>query len=237
MIWDCFIFNLGRPDEAFEQMDMVMKLLPESDSDYNNVGALYFYYERWDDARSMWEKSLKIEPNYGAYSNLGTLHFMEHRYIDAAAMYEKAKALDSTDYQVWANLASAYGQIPGQAARADAAYQKAINMAEELRRVNPRDPELLANLAECSAVTGDSARALSLIEQSLDLAPENIIIMARAGVVFEKLGFRDKALKLIMKALDGGYPFTFVKCLPELKGLLADARFENHFETGSNSPR
>ncbi|MEW5924545.1 MAG: protein kinase [Candidatus Zixiibacteriota bacterium] len=232
-----FYLYIGRPDDAFEQMEMVMKLLPESDSDYNNVGALYFYNGRWDDARSMWEKSLMIEPNYGAYSNLGSLHFMEHRFNEAAVMYEKAIGLDSTDYQVWANLASVYDQIPGKAADAEAAYRKAIGMAEELRKVNPRDPELLANLAECSAVTGDSARALSLIEQSLELAPENIIIMARAGVVYEKLGFRDKALNLIMKALDGGYPFTFVKCLPELQGLLADSRFENHSGKGSNNPR
>ena len=231
-----FYLYIGRPDEAFKQMDMVIKLLPESDSDYNNVGALYFYYGRWNDARSMWEKSLMIEPNYGAYSNLGSLHFMEHRFDEAAAMYEKAIELDSTDYQVWANLASVYDQIPGEEANAEAAYRKAIGMAEELRKVNPRDPELLANLAECSAVTGDSARALSLIEQSLKLAPDNIFIMARAGVVYEKLGFRDKALDLIMKALEGGYPFTFVKCLPELQGLLADSRFENHSGGSPNIP-
>ena len=221
-----FYLYLGRFEDAVKQMDMVVELLPESDSTYNNVGALYYYYGQKDNARGMWERSLEFRPNYGAYSNLGSYHFMEHNYAEAAGMYEKALELNSRDYQVWANLASVYNQIEGMEQKAQETFRQAIGMAEDIREVNPRNPELLSHLAELYAMTGDGDMALPLINQALDMAPGNIMIMARAGIVHEKLGDRDNALELISKALDGGFPYSYIECLPELQGLIADPRFE-----------
>jgi len=231
-----FYVYQGRHEDALKQLHKVVKLEPEGFVAWNNLGALYYYLDQWGDARTAWERSLEIYPNYRAYSNLGAFHHREKCYADAARMYEKALLLDERDYQVWVNLASAYDQMPGEREKALAAYQRAIQMAEEKRKVNPRDPMVLSHLAECYATIGERSSALSLVQQALALAPDNIEIMVRAGLVYEQLGERDAALECIGKALKHGFPIAQIKSLPDLQQLLADPRFEGLRHDSSDKP-
>lgn len=221
-----FYLRYGRPDEAVEEIETVLRLLPENDDAYNNAGALYFHYGLWDNANDLWERSLAIKPNYGAYSNLGSLYYMQSCYAESAEMYEKALAMNDRDYSVWGNLAAVYSHIPEKSKKSEATYRRTIEMVEQLRRVNPRDSELLSHLGEFYAMVNDTASALSITEQALNLAPENIMIMVRAGAVYERLGERKRAIGLIERALDGGFPFSNLEGLPELEGLINDPDFE-----------
>jgi len=227
-----FYLSQGRKEDALKQLNVLTALEPggvavwnDIGALYNEIGALYFYLEQRTNAREAWERSLEIKPNYPAYSNLGALFQTEMDYPTAASMYEKALTLDDRDYQVWMNLASLYHQTPGKEQKAKATYQKAIQLAEAQRAVNPRLPDLLSDLADCYAMTDDSTQALLLAEQALSLAPENILILARIGIVFEVLGKRDQALDCIGKALAGGFPLADIEQFPELEQLRADSRF------------
>lgn len=231
-----FYVYQGRHEDALKQLHKVVKLEPKGFVAWNNLGALYYYLDQWGDARTAWERSLEIYPNYRAYSNLGAFHHREKRYADAARMYEKALQLDERDYQVWVNLASAYDQMPGESEKALAAYQRAIQMAEEKRKVNPRDPMVLSHLAECYVTIGERSSALSLVQQSLALAPDNIEIMVRAGLVYEQLGERNAALEWIGKALKHGFPMAQISSLPDLQQMLADPRFEGLRHDSSDMP-
>lgn len=231
-----FYWRQGRLEDAEKVLNETVTLWPDSAIAYDNLGAFYLFLGRWNEARTTWERSLEIYPNYGAYSNLGALYYMERHYADAARMYEKALQLDERDYQVWVNLASAYDQMPGEGEKALAAYQRAIQMAEEKRKVNPRDPMLLSHLAECYVTIGERSRALSLVQQALALAPDNIEIMVRAGLVYEQSGERDAALEWIGKALKNGFLIAQIKSLPDLQQLLADPRFEGLRHDSSDKP-
>lgn len=231
-----FYVYQGRYEHAFSQLLKAVDLVPENYQVYNNLGALYYHLDRRADAQKMFERSLEIEPNYVAYSNLGTLYHTEKRYADAARMYEKALQLDNRDYRVWVNLASAYEQVPGEHEKALASYQRAIQMAEEQRKINPRDPQVLSHLAECYVTIGERSRALPLVQQALALAPDNIEIMVRAGLVYEQLGERDAALEWIGKALKHGFPIAQIKNLPDLQQLLADPRFEGLRRDSNDKP-
>jgi serine/threonine-protein kinase len=186
---------------------------------------LYFHLNQRDEARQAWEKSLRIRPSYPAYANLGASAQMEEDYPAAAAFYEKALALDDHDYQVWTNLAATLNQVPGNEQKAAAAYAQAIRLAEERRMVNPRDPLLLAHLADCYAMIGDSTRAVSTARQALALAPENVLILARTGLVFEVVGDRKQALACLGGALQRGFPLADLEHFPELDQLRMDGRF------------
>jgi len=231
-----FYQRQGRNKDALEQLHKAVKLEPQGFVAWNNLGGLYLYLNLRTEAQKMFERSLEIEPNYSAYSNLGVLHHGEKHYADAARMYEKALQLDERDYQVWVNLASAYDQMPGEGEKALAAYQSAIQMAEEKRKVNPRDPMVLSHLAECYVTVGERSRALLLVQQALALAPDNIEIMVRAGFVYEQLGERDAALEWIGKALKHGFPMAQIKSLPDLQQLFADPRFEGLRHDSSDKP-
>ena len=205
----------------------VIDLAPENPNGYVGLGGMYYQQERWEEARALFEKSLTVRPTYRASNNLATLYFFEERdYAKAAQMFEKVLVFDDRDYFVWGNLAAAYYWAPGERPKARAAYERAAKMAEEQRRVNPRDSKLLCDLADYYAMLGKRNHALPLLEEALALAPNDVGLMFSAGDTYEQLGRREESLKLIGKALELGYPIKVVEHSPGLAKLRADPRFE-----------
>lgn len=99
-------------------------------------------------------------------------------------------------------------------------------MAEEQRNVNPRDSELLSQLAGYYAMIGDRTKALACLDQSLQISPDDAQVMFRAGTTYEQLGERDQAIDWIIKAIHNGYSRSEIEHQPDLRELLADAHFK-----------
>jgi len=225
-----FYIMYGRIEEAIVRLNEAATLAPYAVVPFNDLGALYFYLEDWEKARIMWEGALEIEPGYAACSNLGALYYMERRYADAARMYEAALEIDDRDYAVWGNLAQAYYWIPEGQRKASELFQKAAGMAEEQRKINPRDVIVLSDLAAYNVKLNKFDQAVFFIERALSLAPDNVELMARAGIIYEEMGNRDTALEWIIKSLENNYPIATLKCVPELEHLFADPQFKEQQE-------
>src|ERR1700674_4077581 len=118
----------------------------------------------------MYEKSSAIKPSDGAYSNLGTVYYTLGQYDEAARYYEKATQMNGHESLWWDNLAAAY-QWSSEPQKAQGAFQRTADLAEEQRRVNPRDPELLIRLADAYSYLNQPLRARELLQQGLALAP------------------------------------------------------------------
>ena len=187
---------------------------------------MYHYQEKYALARDMYEKALEIKPNVRSYGNLGILYYIEGRYVDAATMCEKALEIDDSNYKTWANLANAYYWIPGRRSEAIERYRGAARLAEEVRKVNPRDARLLATLATYYAVLGEKEKTLSLIEKALEIAPDKVFVIYFVSYSYEHLGDREKALHWMGKALDMGYPAEEILRDPFLRELRGDERFQ-----------
>jgi serine/threonine-protein kinase len=221
-----FYYSRGRYDDALTAMDRVVALAPDNSRGYNILGAIYYAVERWEKAREKWEQAVRIEPDYRVYSNLGILHYIEGRYAEAAATTEKALALNNTSYITWANLANAYYWMTDKRPEAMDNYRRAAEMAEENRKINPRDPDLLSTLAGYYVVLGEGPRALSMLQEAFEIAPSNWWVLYNYGFAYEQLGDRGQALEWIEKALDAGYPLKEVERDPFLVDLRTDTRFE-----------
>ncbi len=221
-----FYSRHSRYEDAISQYLQVTNLTPDNYRGYNHLGANYYYLKRWKDAREMFERSLAIKATYGAASNLGSLYYIEGRFADAARTYESALELNEHNYVVWGNLASAYYWAPGMRDKAQETYERAIRMALEQHKVNPNNPDVVSNLAEYYAMTGEVTKALSYINQALEMSPKDVEVMYRAGAAYEQLGVRDKALHWIGKALENGYSRSEIEHLPELRGLVADVKYQ-----------
>jgi len=102
-------------------------------------------------------------------------------FEQAAASYEKAVKINPSNYLTWANLASAWQWGKGGMERALPAYQKAIDLAEGLRKVTPTDAELLARLGSYYASLGEKNKSLPILRQALALDPENPNVQGRVG--------------------------------------------------------
>ena len=186
----------------------------------------------------MFEHSMAIQPSYFVYSNLATLYYYEGRYEDAARMYRETMQYNDQDYQTWGQLAAAYYWASGSHDKAMPAYQRAIEMAEELlREVNQNDAEVLSRLATYYVDVGEHDKARSRIELALDLAPEDDDVLLRASYAYERLGDRETALQWMGKMLAHGRTLAFVKSQhePGFRELRSDPRFQQLLQDSSDA--
>lgn len=105
----------------------------------------------------------------------------------------------------WGNLAQVQLWMGGMNEEVVQSFQRAIELAEQGRKNNPRDPFLHGDLALYYAKTGKAALARQRMETALVLAPKQPDLQIAAAEVYEQLGDRAKALAYVRKALALGY--------------------------------
>ena len=220
-------FNKAQYAEAEPYFLQVVQLTPDSARAYSNLGGLYLKMGRLGEAAAQLRKSISIEPTAGAWSNLGTSYYFAGRYADAVVPFQKAAALTPSNSAFWGNLADAYRWNSQQSAKAPDTYRHALELIEKEIAVNPRDPQLHAKAANWWAALGDRGRAASEIATALSLAPTDATVQFRAALVYEQAHQRDRALRAIKAALDGGYDMPEIDHAPPLEALRADPRFRN----------
>ncbi len=199
-----FYTRQRRYTEAAAQFERVVALTPDNARGYSNLGSTYAQMADWPRAFPALEKATLLAPGDRAFSNLATAYFRQGRFADAAAAYDRAISLGATNHQVWFNLASALQWVEGSDARARRAYERAATLGEEERRVNPRQPQLLARLADCYAHLGEAAKARALAADAEKLAPKDARVWLVSAQVFEELGDRAGALKRVKTAIELG---------------------------------
>ncbi len=231
-----FYYRTGRLEEAERTFVRVTELAPWSARAFSNLGGVYYAMGRIDEAASAFRRAAAIEPSYRVYSNLATIRYSQGDFTGAAGAFEQALELQATDYRIWRNLASAYLWAPGLEAKAPAAYRRAAELAEEQRRVNPRDPEVLINLADCEVALGRTAEGLALVEQALELAPDDLDTRLFAANICEDAGHRDRALELLAEVLERGFALDQIVNTPGLADLRADPRFQQLLELAAHRP-
>src|SRR4030042_1589528 len=96
---------------------------------------IYYYLNENSRIEEMFEKSIAIKPTPNAYSNMGTIRFFQGRYDDALKKFEEAIRLGQNEPVIWGNLGDCYRYTPGYEGKAKEAYQRAIKLAEEAKRV------------------------------------------------------------------------------------------------------
>jgi tetratricopeptide (TPR) repeat protein len=222
-----FYYSTGRYREAEQAFKQVTALSPDNWRAYSNLGALYYMQDRARDAVGAFETSLRLRRNYAAASNLGALYYYEfHDYSRAAAAFRQAIDINASEYIVWGNYAWAL-QRAGETGQARDAFTKAVTLAEDRRRVNPKDASLLMALAEYQAALGKIADAAPLMDAALIAAPNDPRMMFRAGVLYED-SFRDRAraVEWLTKSLQRGYPWKDFDREPGLARMRGDGALD-----------
>jgi serine/threonine-protein kinase len=221
-----FYYRQGRYDEAEKEFRRVVELTPDNARGYKNLGVIAYSQKRYEEAARMYEKSVAIKPSDGTYTNLGALYYSLGRYSDAAFNFQKAVEMNDHNSMHWHNLASAY-KASNEPEKARAAYDRTAKLAVEQLRVNPRDPDVLIRLADAYSMLRQPQRARDELQRALTLAPEAVDDMFQAGVIYEQLRDRRRALEWIGKAIKGGYSRDLVEKSPDLAQLRLDSKFQN----------
>jgi TolB-like protein/Flp pilus assembly protein TadD len=206
-----YLFNVGRVDESIGYFQRIDDLLPDTKLASNNLGAAYYLLGRFGEAAAAWENALGSSPNTNVYLNLGSSYFFLGRYDDAAQMYQQALELAPEHFEVWGNLGDAYRHSKNNRAHADAAYRRAIELAQLHLQINSADAVAIAALAHYQASTGDRAKALENIGLAAELAQHDMFVYYFSATALCALDEPEQALELIHRALSLGYPSHMVR--------------------------
>ena len=219
-------FETGEYEKAAQMFRKVTELVPENHWGFDNLGAVYYVLEKWPDAEETFKKSISIHPGFAAYSNLGTLAFYDGRFEQAVEYDKKAVALQPKDATSWGNLADAYKWSSDERSKARPTYLKAAALIRERLRVNPKNYEMLGDLALYEAQCANIKQAMQFLEKALSLAPKDAQLMYNAAMVYHLAGQREKALECLLRARDGGFSVKQIRADPEWASMKGDPAFQ-----------
>ncbi|HVC47787.1 MAG TPA: protein kinase [Terracidiphilus sp.] len=223
-----FYDRQGKYPQAIAAFKQALQITPDNSRLYYNMAAAYL--DAGDKqsqalAEQAIKKSISINPSYPAYANLGLLYLEEKRYAESAAATEQALHLNGNDYMVWNNLLLAeIGAKEPQ--KAQAARQKSEQLAEQLVALKPQDALAQSTLAILYASDKRKDKAISKIQTSLALAPEDPNVLSNVGEAYEMMGNRLEAIQYETLAVRKGYALQSVESDPDLQALVADPRFK-----------
>jgi eukaryotic-like serine/threonine-protein kinase len=219
-----FLYNTGRYPESEEAFRRGLELAPDNARLWSNLAGVYLAQERWSDAEKALASSIQAYSTGPALSNLGYLQYhVRRRYADAAQTFQRAAEISPRDPRIWKNLATAR-YWAGQRDPAMAAYRQAAALLDQLRAVDPTNPETLADLADCQAMLGDHASARALLAEARKNGPDGDALSVMVGA-YETLGDREEALRQLRAALKAGARPSEFDEEPMFEKLRSDPRY------------
>jgi len=221
-----FYFRQARYSDAAAMFKKVIEISPDNFRGYSNLGATYVLQGRYADAIDTLNQCIAIRPIVSAYTNLGTAYFGLRRFDEAERTYEQGLRVDAKNWRLWGNLGDARYWIPQQRARAPEAYHKAIALAGEELKVNPRNDDILALVASYQAMLGEKQAAMANLNRALAIAPNNADVLYRAALVHNHFGETDLTLKWLGKALAAGFSAMTVRDAPDFDALRDNPRYQ-----------
>ncbi len=221
-----FYHNQARYSDAAAMFLKATQLAPDNYQGYLTLGGTYVTEGRYEDAIAAFQRSINLRPSSDAYNNLGYTYFLMRRFPESIAAQEQALLVSETDWMNWGNLGDALYWSPQRRGEAPAKYRKAISIAATRLEVNPRDPLILAYLANYSAMVGDRRVALGYLQRALAVAPSDGEVLLRAAVVYNHFKQTDQTLFYLKKAVDVGYSRAIIKDTPDFESLRQTPQFK-----------
>ena len=220
-----FYFGQAEYEKAQAMFEKAVSLRPNNYGDSSNLGAVLLYEGKDEEATQALEGSIAIRPSYGAYQNLAEAYLRLRKFDRVARNIQEALKLDDSNYQTWGNLGEAY-YYGGNKPAATEAYKKAISMAEQRLKINPRDTNVLIDLATYWAMLDDRTRALDYLDRSLVGNRKDKELLFQAALVYNQLHETGTALEWLGKALAAGYSKSVVGKTPDLDNLHDNPRYQ-----------
>jgi Flp pilus assembly protein TadD/peroxiredoxin len=194
--------SLKRSDfsQAREYLQQTVKLRPNYPEAWNNLGMIAAQEGNAEEAIKNFQQSLQQRPGYAtALVNLGNIYRRQRSFTQAQEFLDKALAIEPADPEINYNLGMLYAQR-GQMQQATDYLQRAVELrpdypealnnlgvlsvrgqayskAEEqfktCIRLSPNFDQSYLNLARLYAMRSDKQGAREVLQQLLDLQPQN----------------------------------------------------------------
>jgi tetratricopeptide (TPR) repeat protein len=220
-------FNFHDYEKALAQFRIVIDLDPGNYEGYMNTGAVHLAQGEWKESIRDFETAIARDDapdDADIHTDLGTAYFYMKRYADSVKENEKAVSIRANDYVLVGNLADAYRWAESKFARET--YQKAIELASEQLKINPKDTDVLGNLALFYAKSGNLTKAANFIRQARVIDPSQSDLMYYEATIRMLAKENAEALRCLRLALENGYSRALFVSDPEFGGFANNAEFK-----------
>jgi predicted O-linked N-acetylglucosamine transferase (SPINDLY family) len=186
--------QLGRHDEALEQLKIALQLLPNNHIVLNNAGAAYRGLRRFAEAQAVYEKAVRLKPDYvEAHVNLGSVLVSQNKWAEAQVACEKALRLNPEQIDALTSLGSAlYSQNKMEEARTT--FEKVV-------RLKPDHHDAWNDLGAVYYAQGKLTEACTCYEKTLRLNPKLAQAHVNLGNVYKDRDQAPDAERCYRKAL------------------------------------
>ena len=196
-------FNNGNYAKAAEYYQMEVELAGEKSRALNNLAAAYYLSEQFDRAIDAWRSTAEVISYSPTLSNLGSAYFFKREFDLAADMYKQAIRITPEDHAYWGNAGEAL--LYAESSDADDYFERAIELAEPLLAIDPKDYLTLSSLATYYAARNNADRADALITQALTLQPGDVYLVYDAARTMARPGRNDETSQLLDQLVEMGY--------------------------------
>jgi len=235
-----FYYLDGRYQEADQALQRAIQITGKNQMLLRNLAGIYLAMGRFRKAADYAQKALEIQPAAKTYANLGTALFYQGLFDEAVKAFREAITEKDSVYSNWGDLGDAYRWSRKDKDKAAKAYQTAVAKAQEVLKVNPQAPDVLALIALYRAKLGQCPAAFETLTSVPKEFASGIGYLFKRATISELCNRRAGALEALSQALDAGYPLGFVNRDPELAKLRQDPRYAElvrpHERTDSGRP-
>ena len=215
-----FYLRHARFADAESSFRRALQITPDNTALYTNLGISLLRQRRSGDASAAFRKSLDIAPSYPAWLNLGNVQYAARDFGGAAESYERALQLNSRDFRVWGTRAQALRLAGRSADETQAAYRRAIALAEDALRLNPSQARTLSLLGIYYAALKDAPASLHRVQAALAAAGTDREVFMDAAIAYGLLSQPAQAVKWAERALAAGEPWEDLSEDPDLEPLI-----------------
>jgi len=189
----------GKKQEAIAAYQSAVNANPYYWYNHDTLGSAYFRYGDNEKALAEYQRVTELAPdNAVGYQNIGAVYFREGKYEKSIPAYQKALEVEP-HASIYSNLGTAYFFLKR--------YDEAVKMFEKAVESNPKDEQLLGNLADAYRASGQMQqavttydKAIALAYQQLQVNPRSADVMGDLALYYAKKGDSKNALQYIRQA-------------------------------------
>ena len=195
---------------------------------YAALGFAYFNKLAYADAESASQKAIELDPNnFNGFWMLSRIYFAAGRDREAIETLRKVVAINPDFHTVHMVLVMAHRRL-GEKAEAERALQAGLGVYPRYLSANPDDAHAHITYAQMLAQAGRVEEARRMGSRSVELSPEDPMLLYNCGCLYALLGDRAAAIDALHRSFDAGFRSNEwlsrdpdLDCLREEPGFLA----------------
>jgi len=215
--------DLALADQASER---ALALAPDDGAAHASRGFVLWRLQRLPEAEAEFETAIRLDPSlFEALYFHARVAFGSGRIEQAAALFEAAARVQE-DYQARFFAAQSLTAL-GRTAEAEAAYRRALQVAEQHMELNPDDPRAATMCAVSLCRLGRKEEGLAWAERARAIDPDDPGVIYNVACLFALEGQADSAIDCLEQALRAGFGAgDWVAHDPDLDSLRGLPRFQ-----------